>query len=219
MRRTPSPSLLLLFGPSEKRRRANGKAACTARGRREGSRRFGCRPWMACQPNPFARSEPLASRAARIRGCRFLWLLSFGQAKESNRRPWMADETHTDVSRLSRQRRRTNRRKGSRTGFRPSPNDENWIPAFAGMTKNWIPAFAGMTENWIPAFAGMTNTSRKTKSRQIAIPVRLGPEPINQEIDQPPRLGRQRARVRIHRVYGDRRQRPIGQDAPEPSAA
>ena len=37
-------------------------------------------------------------RAARIRGCRFLWLLSFGQAKESNRRPWMADETHTDVS-------------------------------------------------------------------------------------------------------------------------
>ncbi len=108
MRRTPSPSfrrkpesilpLLLLSGPSEQRRRANGKAACTARGRREGSRRFGCRPWMACQPNPFARSEPLAARAARIRGCRFLWLLSFGQAKESNRRPWMADETHTDVS-------------------------------------------------------------------------------------------------------------------------
>ncbi len=96
---------------------------------------------------------------------------------------------------------------------------ENWIPAFAGMTENWIPAFAGMTKNWIPAFAGTTNTSRKTKSRQIAIPVRLGPEPINQEIDQPPRLGRQRARVRIHRVYGDRRQRPIGQDAPEASAA
>ena len=60
------------------------------------------RPWMACGPNPSARSEPLAPRAARIRGCRFLWLLSFGQAKESNWRPWMADEPHTDVSRSSR---------------------------------------------------------------------------------------------------------------------
>ncbi len=63
------------------------------------------RPWMACGPNPSARSEPLAPRAARIRGCRFLWLLSFGQAKESNWRPWMADITHTDVNRLSRQHR------------------------------------------------------------------------------------------------------------------
>ena len=53
------------------------------------------RPGMACQPNPSARSEPLAQRAARRRGCRFLWLLSFGQAKESDRPPWMADEnTH-----------------------------------------------------------------------------------------------------------------------------
>ena len=32
---------LALRVPSEKRRRADGKAACTARGRREGSRRFG----------------------------------------------------------------------------------------------------------------------------------------------------------------------------------
>src|SRR5689334_17244359 len=57
---------------------------------------------MASWPNPSARSEPLAQRAARRRGCRFLWLLSFGQAKESDRRPWMVDETHTDVSRFSR---------------------------------------------------------------------------------------------------------------------
>ncbi len=112
-------------------------AACTARGRREGSRRFGCRPWMACQPNPFARSEPLAPRAARIRGCRFLWLLSFGQAKESNRPPWMADETHTDVSRSSRWRGRPNERKGKiKMDFGLRRNDEDeWIPAFAGMTK------------------------------------------------------------------------------------
>ncbi len=34
-----------------------------------------CRAWMPGKPRP--------------RGCLFLWLLSFGQAKESNRRPWM----------------------------------------------------------------------------------------------------------------------------------
>ena len=88
--------------PSEQRRRANGKAARTAAGGARDRADFDNRPWMACGPNPFARSEPLAARAARIRGCRFLWLLSFGQAKESNRPPWMADETHTDVSRFSR---------------------------------------------------------------------------------------------------------------------
>ena len=38
----------------------------------------------------------------RPRGCPFLWLLSFGQAKESDRRPGMVDEKHTDVSRSSR---------------------------------------------------------------------------------------------------------------------
>ncbi len=35
----------------------------------------------------------------------FSWLLLFGQAKRSNRRPWMADEAHKEVSRFSRQRR------------------------------------------------------------------------------------------------------------------
>src|SRR6478672_8958335 len=66
---------------------------------------FDNRPWMACGRNPSARSEPSAQPRARIRGCLFLWLLSFGQAKESNRRPWMVDEKHRDVSRFSRQRR------------------------------------------------------------------------------------------------------------------
>ena len=51
-------SFFALGVPLKPRRRADGSAACTARGRREGSRRFGCRPWMACQPNPSARSEP-----------------------------------------------------------------------------------------------------------------------------------------------------------------
>src|SRR5580765_5419490 len=60
------------------------------------------RPWMACGPNPSARSEPSPSARARIRGCLFFWLLSFWQTKESNWPPWMADKKHTDVSRLSR---------------------------------------------------------------------------------------------------------------------
>src|SRR4249919_3802386 len=51
----------------------------------------------------------------------FLWLLSFGQAKESNRPPWMADDPHTDVSRSSRRRQRPKAK-------------SKWIPAFAGMT-------------------------------------------------------------------------------------
>ena len=50
---------------------------------------------------------PFANRSLGERrgseGAPFLWLLSFGQAKESNRRPWMVDEKHTDVSRLSRE--------------------------------------------------------------------------------------------------------------------
>ena len=71
-------------------------AACTARGRAQDARasdlgtgmcrertpepaRVVCRAWMPGKPRP--------------RGCPFLWLLSFGQAKESNRRPWMVDET------------------------------------------------------------------------------------------------------------------------------
>src|SRR5689334_6070884 len=59
----------------------------------------------------------------RPRGCPFLGLLSFGQAKESNRRPGMVDETHTDVSRISRQRAKIKmdsgfRRNDDTKGFR-----------------------------------------------------------------------------------------------------
>src|SRR5580765_1450648 len=90
---------------------------------------------MACGPNPSARSEPSPKARARIRGCLFLWLLSFGQAKESNRRPWMVDETHTDVSRLSRQRQKPKakikmdsgfrRNDGSRTPSPPNPQAQS----------------------------------------------------------------------------------------------
>src|SRR5262249_53594529 len=58
---------------------------------------------MACGKNPSARSESSPQARARRRGCLFLWLLSFGQAKESDRRPGTVDKTHTDVSRFSQQ--------------------------------------------------------------------------------------------------------------------
>src|SRR3954462_1477393 len=79
----------------------------------------------------------------RPRGCLFLWLLSFGQAKESNRRPGMVDETHTDVSRFSRRRREPKskakwipalRRDDEPGGFHRNGGRGKWIPAFAGMT-------------------------------------------------------------------------------------
>ncbi len=72
--------------------------------------------------NPGACSRSHARRDARVTAdarVSFLWLLSFGQAKESNRRPWMADDPHTDVSRFSRQRQKQGRQ--DQNGFRPSP--------------------------------------------------------------------------------------------------
>ena len=121
--------------PSEQRRRANGKAAAT-RGRREGSRRFGqqARDGLWAEPVRPQRTARCASGAdPRVP---FSWLLLFGQAKESNRPPWMADETHTDVSRLSRQRRRPKRKDKIKmdSGLRRNDGDE-WIPAFARMTR------------------------------------------------------------------------------------
>src|SRR4051812_20196058 len=85
------------------------------------------RPGMACGKNPFARSAPLAPRAARRRGCLFLWLLSFGQAKESNSAARKADETHRDVSRFSRQRRSSIAKVKMDSGLRR--NDEMWGPS------------------------------------------------------------------------------------------
>jgi hypothetical protein len=77
----------------------------------------------------------------------------------------MVDDTHTDVSWFSRQRRKPKQRAKAK-----------WIPAFAGMTtagaftailkremdsrEEWIPAFAGMTEDLIPAFAETTAQER-----------------------------------------------------------
>src|SRR6185312_15602467 len=60
--------------------------------------------WMPLRPRP--------------RGCPFLRLLSFGQAKESDRQPWMADETHRDVSRF-------------REDAEYRKRQSKWIPAFA----------------------------------------------------------------------------------------
>ena len=94
---------------------------------------FGCRPWMACQPNPSARSEPSPQARARRRGCRFLWLLSFGQAKESNRPPWMADETHTDVSRFSPHRPKPE------TQQTPSKSATSYHCARTRRTTAWTP--------------------------------------------------------------------------------
>ncbi len=73
-----------------------------------------CRAWMPGKPRP--------------RGCLFLWLLSFGQAKESNRRPWMVDEPHTDVSRLSQNAKNQS---ANPNGPRPRRNEANQTPARA----------------------------------------------------------------------------------------
>jgi len=77
------------------------------------------RPWMACQRNPAARSEPAAQLRAPHPGCPSLWLLSLGQARESDPRAGMRVETHRDVSRLSRSASKQEQRKG--TGSRLSP--------------------------------------------------------------------------------------------------
>jgi hypothetical protein len=52
----------------------------------------------------------------------FLWLLSFGQAKESDWSPWMATKPHTDVSRFSQNRTRPKSKTKMDSGFRR--NDE-----------------------------------------------------------------------------------------------
>ena len=52
-----------------------------------------------------AKSLGQDARATADARVSFSWLLLFGQAKRSNRRPWMADEAHKEVSRFSRQRR------------------------------------------------------------------------------------------------------------------
>ena len=97
-----------------------------------------------------AQSPGMDPRRPRPRGCRFLWLLSLGQARESNRPPWMADVPHTDVSRLSR----------------------HGVQTTDAMTKSkWIPAFAGMTERWIPVSAEMAKPKRTKKKATTRVPI------------------------------------------------
>ena len=95
------PQKPLLLGPSETRRRADGRGPRAPHaGAREGSRAFGCEAGRLVSRTPATRSEP--AKRARNRGCLFLWLLSFGQAKESDPLARMRAEKHTDVSRSSR---------------------------------------------------------------------------------------------------------------------
>ncbi len=122
-------ALRLFPGPSRPRRAGVGNCP---KGRAQDARAFD-ESTGTC-----SRRTPEPARAVCRHGCRqtadarvsFSWLLLFGQAKRSNRRPWMADEQHTDVSRLSRQRQGQKskvkmdsglRRNDERRGFRPSP--------------------------------------------------------------------------------------------------
>ena len=75
-------------------------------GGRQDAGHFDESTWMCSRRSP--PSSCVVCRAGmpgkpRPRGCPFLGLLSFGQAKESNWSPWMATKPHTDVSRLSQQ--------------------------------------------------------------------------------------------------------------------
>src|SRR4051812_6774403 len=77
-----------------------------------------------------SRTARFASGAAP-RACS-LWLLSLARARESNSAARKADETHTDVSRLSRSAKSKIKVKMD-TGFRRN-DGKSWIRAFAGMT-------------------------------------------------------------------------------------
>ena len=110
----------------------------------------GCRPvrpqymdvlWAnpgACSRS-HARMDARVTAAARVS---FLWLLSFGQAKESNRRPWMADDPHTDVSRSSRVRRKPKSKVKMDSGLRR--NDEG---VDSGLRRNDEGVDSGLRRN------------------------------------------------------------------------
>ncbi len=94
---------------------------------RRGARRMRARSTRAQGRAPgeprslLAQSARMDARVTADARVSFSWLLLFGQAKRSNRRPWMADDPHTDVSRSSRQRRRPKPKNQDQNGFRPSP--------------------------------------------------------------------------------------------------
>ncbi len=92
---------------------------------RRGARRMRARSTRAQGRAPgeprslLAQSRGQDARVTADARVSFSWLLLFGQAKRSNRRPWMADDPHTDVSRFSRKRRKPKSK--VKNGFRPSP--------------------------------------------------------------------------------------------------
>ena len=121
------PYLLLFRGPPWARRGRGGKSP---QGRPQDAGQFAVRPWMACQRTSAAssRSRPASSGRPRPRGCPSLWLLSLGQARESDSLAGCERNTQGCGSVFAR----SNRAKA-----------RNWVPAFAGTTK--VGAFAGTT--------------------------------------------------------------------------
>src|SRR5579862_9181 len=103
------------------------------RGCARGTARISLQDRSPVSETPAARSE-LAQRA-RNRGCRFLWLLSFGQAKESDPLAGMRPE-HARRRVGLRDNANENQRQ-NQNGFRLSPERRKkiWIPAFAGITR------------------------------------------------------------------------------------
>ena len=104
---------------------------------RAGCARVRCLYMDVLSANPGACSRSHAgmdARRPRPRGCPSLWLLSLGQARESDWPPGMADEAHRDVSRVSRQRQTPNQ-------HHPHPT----LP-LKGRAKERISAFAKKRE-------------------------------------------------------------------------
>ncbi len=94
--------VLLYPGPSRPRRAGAGNCREAVAGRMPAS---STRVQGRAPGEPGACSRSHAGMDARVTATprvSFLWLLSFGQAKESNWSPWMATKPHTDVSRFSR---------------------------------------------------------------------------------------------------------------------
>ena len=77
------PRSALLRGPPRPRRGRGGKSP---QGRAQVAREFAVRPGMACQRTSAApsRRRRAGARRPRPRGCPSLWLLSLGQARESD---------------------------------------------------------------------------------------------------------------------------------------
>src|SRR5512144_1892334 len=73
-------------------------------------------------------------RRPRPRGGPSLWLLSLGQARESDRPPGTAVEPHMDVSRFSRQRGRSEQELDSGLRRNDEAKDQKLDPGFRRIT-------------------------------------------------------------------------------------